>query len=330
MNLKIVHGPPLSGKSAYVRERIGPNDIVYDYDEINMAITFSSKHLAERPLTHKYVIDFRILMFDRLKSETMIENAWIIVTNLTDSFKAFLDELNPEYIEIKATQEECLNRLEQDDKRPDKDAWRKIILDWFGAKEGRSKMITKDRAYRNFEVRAAPEGMTVEGYAAVFEANEVMYEIDGIQYREVIDRDAFNGAQMNDIVMNFNHQGKPVARTKNKTLEANTDDHGLHIQADLSSTAESRALYEEIKSGLIDKMSFAFTVADESYDKATHTRRIKRIKRVYDIAAVDIPAYESTSIEARSYFEAEAEKERAEARAALELALALYFYEGVK
>ena len=187
-------------------------------------------------------------------------------------------------------------------------------------------MISKDRAYRAFEVRAEPEGMMVEGYAAVFDAPDVMYERDGIKYNEVIQRGAFDEAQMSDVVLNFDHSGKPLARTKNGTLKLIVDEHGLKAQADLSSTAESRNLYEEIKAGLIDKMSFAFTVGQESYDKLTRTRSISGIKRLFDVAAVTFPAYESTAITARSFFEAEAERERVEARTALELARKRYEY----
>ena len=191
-------------------------------------------------------------------------------------------------------------------------------------------MITKDRIYRNFEVRTLDEGMIVEGYAATFDQPAVMYEYDKVEYKEVIARGAFDTAQMSDVVMNFDHQGKPIARTKNNTLTLTIDDVGLRARADLSGTEAGRTIYEEIKAGYIDKMSFAFTVADESYDKATHTRSINKVKRLYDVAAVSIPAYDTTSIQARSFFEAEAEKEKAEARAALELARAKYFYGGTK
>ena len=191
-------------------------------------------------------------------------------------------------------------------------------------------MITKDRYYRPFEVRLSDEEMRVEGYAAIFDAETVMYEYDGIQYKEVIDRNAFNGTQMQDVVMNYNHSGKPVARTKNGTLQLIIDDIGLRVSADLGGTQEARNLYEEIKAGYIDKMSFAFTVNADEYNRDTHTRRITDIKRLYDVAAVDIPAYDQTSIQARSFFEVEAEKERAEARAALELAKAKYNYGGIK
>lgn len=180
-----------------------------------------------------------------------------------------------------------------------------------------SPVISKDREYRAFELRAADGEMTVEGYAAIFESPAVLYSCDGVDYREVIDRKAFSGAQMADVVMNYNHQGKPVARTKNGTLQLRVDSTGLQIRADLSGTEEGRRLYEEIRGGYIDKMSFAFTVSEDSYDRDTHTRRILGIQRLYDVAAVDLPAYDATNISARSYFSAEAEKaDRAEARAA--------------
>lgn len=175
-------------------------------------------------------------------------------------------------------------------------------------------MISKDRMYRNFEMRADADELRVEGYAAVFDQEEVMYEYDGIQYKEVIDRKAFDEAKMADVVLNYNHGGKPVARTKNKTLDLDIDETGLKVRADLSGTEEGRRLYEEIKGGYIDKMSFAFTVSEESYNKDTRTRRITGIKRLYDVAAVDIPAYDSTSISARSFYQAEAERELAEVR----------------
>ena len=175
-------------------------------------------------------------------------------------------------------------------------------------------MITKDRNYRNFEIRAGEEANIIEGYAVVFNTVETMYEYDGIAYKEEIRSGAFDKAEMNDVVLNFNHGGKPVARTKNKTLELTIDQRGVKVRADLSGTEEGRKLYEEVKGGYLDKMSFAFTINAEEYNRETHTRSITGIKRLFDVAVVDIPAYESTSVFARSFFEAEAEKELVEAR----------------
>lgn len=187
-------------------------------------------------------------------------------------------------------------------------------------------MISKDRIYRSFEFRMDENEKKVDGYAVTFDQETVLYEYEGIQYKEIVDRNSFVGTQMSDVVMNFNHSGKPVARTKNNTLTLKVDDVGLFVSADLSGTEEGRKLYEEIRGGYIDKMSFAFTVSEDDYDQNSHTRTIKGIKRLYDVAAVDIPAYESTSIQARSYFEAEAERERAEARRAVAVEKARFEY----
>jgi hypothetical protein len=175
-------------------------------------------------------------------------------------------------------------------------------------------MISQDRLYRSFEVRADENELRVEGYAVTFDTPAIMYEYDNVQFKEVIERNSFTQTQMEDVVMNFDHEGKPVARTKNGTLNLRVDDVGVFISADLSGTEEGRRLYEEIKGGYIDKMSFAFTVGEESYNKEDRTRHINSVKRLYDVAAVSRPAYDTTSIYARSFFEAEAEKELVEAR----------------
>lgn len=185
--------------------------------------------------------------------------------------------------------------------------------------------------YRHFEVRASEEANIIEGYAAIFDTPEVMYEVDGIEYKEEIKNGAFDKAQMSDVVLNFNHGGKPVARTKNNTLELRTDNHGLHIRANVGGTQAGREIYEEVKGGYLDKMSFAFTISADDYDRQTRTRSITEIKRVYDVAVVDFPAYEQTSVVARSFFSVEAEREAAEAveQKALDVAKSKYYYEVV-
>ena len=114
---------------------------------------------------------------------------------------------------------------------------------------------------------------------------------------------------MSDVIFNYNHGGKVVARLRNKTLQLSLADDGLDIEANLSGTAEGRNLYEEIKGGYIDKMSFSFTIEESSYNVDTHTRTITKIKKLYDVSAVDIPAYNETSISARGFFEEEHSKE---------------------
>lgn len=173
--------------------------------------------------------------------------------------------------------------------------------------EGRSDMITKDRQYRAFDFTT--DQMIVEGQPVAFDSPTVIAEIDGIQFYEVIDKRAFDNTMMTDVVLNIDHGGKPAAKTKNGTLEIRKTDSGLFIRADLSKNATGRELHEDITNGFYDKMSFAFTVKKDSYDKNTRTRRIEEIDRLFDVSAVTFPAYEATSISARSFYEAEAEKE---------------------
>lgn len=174
--------------------------------------------------------------------------------------------------------------------------------------------IKKGREYRalqNFALVPKEEGkdeLLVRGTAVVFNAPTCLYEIDGIQYFEVIDRHAFDGCDMSDVIFNYNHSGKVLARIRNQTLSLSITDAGLDVEADLSGTAAGRELYEEIDGGYIDKMSFSFWVRGSTYDDATRTRTITKIRKLYDVSAVDIPAYQETSISARSFFEVEHSK----------------------
>jgi HK97 family phage prohead protease len=166
----------------------------------------------------------------------------------------------------------------------------------------------------DFELRAL-EGaddfnkMYVEGYAAKFDKETVLFEYDGIEYKEKIDRNAFIEADLRDVIFNYNHTGKVMARTRNKTLEVRTDDTGLYFRAKLGGTEEGRRLYEEIKGGYIDRMSFQFSIREDSDDNNTNTRTIMKVKRLYDVSAVDIPAYDDTSVSARDYFTSQKELE---------------------
>ena len=157
----------------------------------------------------------------------------------------------------------------------------------------------------------------VEGYATTFDDPYVVWEYDGIQYKEVIDRHALDGADLSDVIMQFDHSGRVFARTgKSNTLLIEPQDHGLFMAADLSKTEQARSMHEDIAAGLITKMSWAFTVQEDSYDRGTHTRRILKIKKVYDVSAVSFPANPSTDISARGWLDGVIEAEKAERLAA--------------
>lgn len=170
------------------------------------------------------------------------------------------------------------------------------------------------REYRSMvmEVQAADENnedMIVEGYATTFNQPYLLY--DGRFYKvvEQIAPTAFNECDMSDVIMQYDHEGRVFARNKNGTLILAADAIGLKITAKLGGTDIGRQLYQEIKGGYTDKMSFGFVVAedervstvDHENEVETVTRTITKIKKLYDVSAVSIPANDMTSISARRY-----------------------------
>ena len=183
---------------------------------------------------------------------------------------------------------------------------------------------------RTFEVRKLNEEDydrekycgVVEGYAVVFET-PATYD-----YTEIIDRNALNNTNMTDCVLRYNHSedGFSVARTRNGSLELRIDDTGLYIKAYIINTQFGRDLYRMIEEGLVDQMSFAFSVTRQEWNDETNTRRILEIDKLYDVSAVDQPFYVETSIFARTlndfkeeYRKQQLELEKAKLLAILEL-----------
>lgn len=182
-------------------------------------------------------------------------------------------------------------------------------------------MVKPEREYRFFskmESRKAEEegeerSYIVEGYATTFNQPYVIFEAeDGTEYKETVSEKAFDGADLRDVIFQYDHAGMVFARQKNGTLALEVDEHGLKVTADLSRTEDARRMYEAIDAGLVDQMSFAFTVAADSYDKTTRTRTLERIKKVYDVSAVSIPANPTTDISTKRFFDGVIEEERQE------------------
>lgn len=153
----------------------------------------------------------------------------------------------------------------------------------------------------------------VEGYATTFNDPYVLYEdFNGNKYTEIISPDALRDADMSDVIMQFDHAGKVLARMSNGTLIVEPDEHGLFIAADLSRSRAARDAYEEIQAELVTCMSWAFTVAVDEYDRETRTTTITRVKKVYDVSAVSLPADPNTEISARNLLNGAIEQSRKE------------------
>lgn len=192
------------------------------------------------------------------------------------------------------------------------------------------------REYRGLELRANgnAEDMAVEGYAAVFGEPYLLWSEPGYRVFEVVDRHALDGADMSDIIMQYDHEGRVFARKSNGTLEVVPDDHGLKVRANLGGTDIGRQLYEEIKGGYTTKMSWAFRVKtdqreverNEDTGEVIVTRTITKVLKCYDVSAVSLPANDATEISARSFSdgviaELKEESRRAEEEAAAKAAV---------
>lgn len=172
-------------------------------------------------------------------------------------------------------------------------------------------MVKNDREYRNMtmEIREPEEGadqkMIVEGYASTFDEPYKLYSGEGWELWETVDRSAFDDTDMSDVIMQYDHEGRVFARTRNNTLSVEPDEKGLFISADLGGTEIGRELYEEISGGYTDRMSFGFTVTGDMEEREQndagvwiYTRHITSVGKLFDVSAVSIPANDGTSISA--------------------------------
>lgn len=140
----------------------------------------------------------------------------------------------------------------------------------------------------------------VEGYAARYEPY-VLYELEDGPVYERFERGCFDGCDMSDIIFQMNHQGTVMARMSNGSLIVEPDETGLFTAADLGRTEAARRLYEEISTGMITKMSWGFILGDYHYDVENRTIVHTRVKKIFDVSAVSIPANNNTEINARSW-----------------------------
>lgn len=175
--------------------------------------------------------------------------------------------------------------------------------------EAMKKKIEQGREYRKMllEVKDTEDtDYTVTGYATTFDEPYTLYDIgDGKVVKEQVSRNAFDNTDRSDTIMQYDHQGIVFARLSNDTLKLTVDDHGLFVEAYLGGTSNGRNLYEEIKGGYINKMSFGFTVTDDDLAEADYgyLRTIKAIGKLYDVSAVSIPANDYTEISARNHID---------------------------
>ena len=181
----------------------------------------------------------------------------------------------------------------------------------FGDNDDRDAGEVADRIRNRFD-----SDYYVEGYATTFEDPYLLFEnnYDGWRYMEVVDRHALDGADLSDVIFQYDHEGRVYARNTNNTLYFEANDHGLFIAADLSKTSLARQMYEDIAAGNVTHMSWAFVPAEKEFtqdlENKVHTTRITRVRKVFDVSAVSYPADPNTEISARHLVNGEIEARR--------------------
>lgn len=178
---------------------------------------------------------------------------------------------------------------------------------------------------RLFELRAKQdqqeddEFVHIEGKAVAFDSETVLFKYNGIEYKEIIEKGAFDEADISDVVVKYNHSDHflAVARTRNHTLELDVREDGVYVAIKIrKDNPNGMQFYKNVEEGLIDRMSFSFIIREESFDEKEHRWTVRKIEKVYDVAAVDFPAYDDTEIYAKRFGDAEALRAEAEARLA--------------
>jgi len=180
--------------------------------------------------------------------------------------------------------------------------WSQRQIDKLNNQEkGRSKMRKTERrtfTVKNIEARQSEDGkLRMAGYAAVF--NEPSLPLPFI---EKIMPGAFRKtlSETPDVRLLINHEGLPLARTKNGTMKLYEDEKGLYFEAQLADTQEARDLYTLVDRGDVDQMSFAFRVIRQKWNMDRTERTLNEVSLADgDVSIVTYPAYTATSVEAR-------------------------------
>ena len=167
-----------------------------------------------------------------------------------------------------------------------------------------TEKIKDGREYRRMILTPSEdaESYNVRGYATTFGETYTLLSGPGYRFDERVDAHAIDNCDMSDVIMQYDHEGRVFARTSNDTLKLEPDAHGLRIDAYLGGTEIGRALFDEIKGGYTNKMSFGFRVDTDKIDEeekdglTIYTRTITGFKKLYDVSAVSLPANDGTEL----------------------------------
>lgn len=171
------------------------------------------------------------------------------------------------------------------------------------------EITTNDRVFFNCEMRSQRD----EEHGTYISGRPIVYGsiYDNGLFKETIDRGALDDCDLKDVKFLVNHDTNmiPLARSrnnnKNSTMQLSPCDEGMDIRVnlDVENNSVAKALNSAVEREDLSGMSFMFTIAGEEWeglDSDYPTRHITKISKVFEVSAVTFPAYEDTTLTARS------------------------------
>jgi HK97 family phage prohead protease len=357
----VVHGAPASGKTSYVMQNKGDNDVVFDFDKVMSALSGLPPHQKNKNLI-SYCTDIRALIIKKALRQPSVDRTWIIATNIGDEMKGQLSDIPVEYIHIDTPREECLKRIEEDPERqPVAKELREAVERYFATEQRSAPVLpnVERRFLGNFSnvEKADPELLRVEkradqttgkpqtyivGYAARFGKDSLLLgdfveRIDPGAFSLVESREDSEGRPLETRCL-FNHDPNHLLGRFPTTMKMTVDEKGLRYECLLPESRQDIA--ESISRGDLRGSSFSFVVAEGgekwSYEGGRSTRLVTKIKSLLDAGPVTYPAYgdATVAVAKRSYQQFVAQKSghadarnKTKAKAAEELAKTKQFLE---
>jgi len=319
----VVHGAPASGKTSYVMQNKGDNDVVFDFNKVMSALSGLPPHQKNKNLI-TYCTDIRSLIIEKALRQPSVDKTWIITTQVGDDMKGQLSDIPVEYIHIDTPKEECLKRIEEDPERqPVADELREVVERYFSPEQRSAPVLpnVERRFLGNFsnveklrvEKRADPstgkQQTYLVGYAARFGKDSLLLgdfveRIDPSAFSLVESREDGEGRPLETRCL-FNHDPNHLLGRFPTTMKMTVDEKGLRYECLLPESRQDIA--ESIARGDLRGSSFSFVVAEGgekwSYEGGRSTRLVTKIKSLLDCGPVTYPAYgdATVAVAKRSY-----------------------------
>ena len=270
--IRVVTGPPCSGKSTYIREHAAPGDLIVDYDDIVEALG-GKRYEADGLIRDAAVAARKSAITSAMGGET---DAWIVDTVHKEQFSE--DE---EVIELDPGQDICIERAKADG-RPQSTF--DGIEAWYSGRKGN----TMEKLYKSFDIKADESAGTITGYFST-------YDPIPDSYGDVVAPGAFT-----ETIKAREETGHPFPLCWNHDLDQiigkvdsiEDTEKGPLMTASFFDTPLAQEKREIVKSGVVYQFSFAYGIEDQgtiTLEDGTKANELRKLD-LYEVSIVPIPA----------------------------------------